>query len=121
MNLADRLQNPAWRGELRPIVDDLEGDLIHDCFVPRYSRITEGRPKVIVLIGVWLLFLFTGLPGGIAIAPFEFAVAFGQAPRPSYWWLAVPIALLLAGIELALAGKVTWRFIRWRDRRRAAT
>ncbi|MEO0965839.1 MAG: hypothetical protein AAFY08_12030 [Planctomycetota bacterium] len=116
MNLADRLRNPAWQGDLRPMIDRLEGDLIHDLFVPRYSSLTEGRPSWVHLVGVWLLFGPAAIVAPIGVAHTLSYSLFHAAPDHLYSSLfSLVVALSFWVIEVLLLIKVTRRFL---DRRK---
>ncbi|MEM0914449.1 MAG: hypothetical protein AAGB29_08160 [Planctomycetota bacterium] len=113
MNLADRLRNPAWQGELRPMIDRLEGDLMHDYFVPRYSVLSEGRPRVIVLIGVWLLLGLAGvLPFSImSMEVGAFVRGLSRSSIDTVGLIGLLFGASMGAIELWVAIAYTRRFL----------
>ncbi|TWT79476.1 hypothetical protein CA13_08770 [Planctomycetes bacterium CA13] len=44
-----------------PIADRLNQDVWHDNFVPKYSALSNVRPSLLVLVGVWMLFAPTAI------------------------------------------------------------
>lgn len=47
------------KGPYVPIGDRINQDVWHDNFVPKYSDLASARPKLVVIIGVWMIFGFT--------------------------------------------------------------
>jgi len=97
---------------------------MNDCFVPRYSAIMEGRPKWVVLIGVWLIFGLAGAPlTTVTMNSGELVMIGGTVVSSDPLvidWMAIGLALSLGALELLILGKFTWRFIAWRLRGRSA-
>ena len=96
--------------ELDQMVSDAHGDLIHDNFVPRYSKLGEGHISRIVLIGVWLLFA----PAVIFVLSTVYG--FSRISDFSPWLRGVTVVLLLLTslVCVAILVKVTRRYIRQR-------
>ncbi len=40
-----------------PLSERLQQDVWHDNFVPKYSALASAKPSLLVLIGVWLIFV----------------------------------------------------------------
>lgn len=40
-----------------PLSERLRQDVWHDSFVPKYSALASAKPSLLVLIGVWLIFV----------------------------------------------------------------
>lgn len=40
-----------------PLSERLQQDVWHDNFVPKYSALAAAKPSLLVLIGVWLIFV----------------------------------------------------------------
>ncbi|WP_146602066.1 hypothetical protein [Novipirellula aureliae] len=48
-----------------PIGERVNQDVMHDNFVPKYSGLASVRPSLLILTGVWLIFVPMAL-GGLA-------------------------------------------------------
>jgi hypothetical protein len=98
--------------DLNDMANRLKGDLIHDNFVPRYTALNDGEPRLIVVISVWLLF------GPMAVlCPFLFAEIFHFSDQPTALQiLIIAIVLFFSFIFIAIPVKITLRYIRRRRR-----
>jgi hypothetical protein len=96
--------------KLEEMIGRAEGDLLHDNFIPRYSALADAEPRLIVVVGVWLLF---GLP--IAFTPLVF---YGMLDVPdqslavkTIYWVMTGLVML---IDTAITWKVTRRYLAYR-------
>lgn len=95
-----------------PLSDRLQQDVWHDNFVPKYSALASAKPSLLVLIGVWLVFVPTILVViGLAVnmvadAPdVPSAIAVSIAPA-LYLALAVAILALQTQRYRAVQGRL---------------
>jgi len=49
-----------------PIGERVNQDVMHDNFVPKYSGLASARPSLLILTGVWLIFVPMAI-GGLVI------------------------------------------------------
>jgi hypothetical protein len=96
--------------KLEEMIGRAEGDLLHDNFIPRYSALADAEPRLIVVVGVWLLL---GLP-----AAFTPLVFYGMLDVPdqsltvkTLYWVMTGFVML---IGIAITWKVTRRYIEYR-------
>jgi hypothetical protein len=87
--------------------DRINQDVMHDNFVPKYSALASAEPKLLVVIGVWLIFapmavFFTGI--GISQL-FDAGVTLSSA------LLNGSILALCAGLGVTILWQQTRRYI----------
>lgn len=92
----------------------LQGDLMHDNFVPEYSSLATAEPSTIVLMGTWLLFGPTVLFAPLVLYTM---MGFADGSRPIQALLILVMAAV-CGLSAAILFKVTRRYIRSRGARR---
>ena len=93
-----------------PLSERLNQDVMHDNFVPKFSGLATVRPSVLVLSGVWLIFV-PWLCSGLLVC----AQVLGDAGSVGEAF----IELVLAGISVLLCSTIlfvqTRRFLRYRE------
>ncbi len=93
-----------------PLSERLNQDVMHDNFVPKFSGLATAKPSLLVLTGVWLIFL-----PWLCSAFFVAAQALGDAGSVGEAF----IELIFAGMSALLCCTIlfvqTRRFLRYRE------
>ena len=84
-----------------------ESDVMHDNFVPEYSSLATAPSKLIVVIGIWLIFSPTVLFG----IPFVLVMAQDYLEKPFLLVLFICSVLFAFGLCGAVLFKVTRRYL----------
>ena len=87
-----------------------KSDVMHDNFVPEYSSLATAQPKLIVVIGIWLIFSPTVLLG----LPFALILAQRFLQKPMLLLLLTCSVVFALGLYGAVLFKVTRRYFNCR-------
>lgn len=105
------------RDALADAIERRRGDVLHDNFVPEYSRLATAAPSRLVVVGTWLLFGPTAVGGSVAVLVGLSSHLFGTtdldaAPDP-FDMLRLACGAFVTALALAVVVSVTRRW--WRS------